>query len=65
MEIPLDVLPVGARPVSWVLKFSAGFGNESRTDASLRNIGINNWDVALSKTTSFSERMKLRFETGG
>jgi len=39
------------------------FGNEGRTDAGLRNIGINNWDVALSKTTAFTERVKLRFET--
>jgi len=39
------------------------FGNESRTDPSLRSLGINNWDVALSKTTAITERMRLRFET--
>jgi hypothetical protein len=39
------------------------FGNESRTDPSLSSLGINNWDVALSKNTAITERMRLRFET--
>ncbi|MCX6626430.1 MAG: TonB-dependent receptor [Candidatus Solibacter sp.] len=39
------------------------YGNEARTDPSLRAAGINNFDVSISKTTAFTERMKARFET--
>ena len=39
------------------------YGNESRTDPSLRNQGINNFDVSVSKTTQITERVKARFET--
>jgi len=39
------------------------FGNESRLDPSLRSHGINNWDFALFKRTSLTERMGLEFRT--
>ncbi|HXN28161.1 MAG TPA: TonB-dependent receptor [Candidatus Acidoferrales bacterium] len=44
-------------PADW------GFGDESRVDASLREAGINNWDIALFKTTNFGpeERLGLQF----
>jgi Carboxypeptidase regulatory-like domain len=35
------------------------FGNESRVDATLRGSGINNWDIAVYKTTSFGPDNKL------
>jgi hypothetical protein len=35
------------------------FGNESRVDATLRGAGINNWDFALFKTTTFGPENKL------
>src|SRR5262249_55833221 len=37
------------------------FGNESRTDPTLRGHGINNWDFALFKNTSVNERVGLEF----
>ena len=42
-----------------------GFGNEARVDSSLRQEGINNWDFALFKKTSFGpdERLNLEFRT--
>jgi Carboxypeptidase regulatory-like domain/TonB dependent receptor len=40
-----------------------GFGTESRVDASLRGPGINNFDFAVFKRTSISERMGLEFRT--
>jgi hypothetical protein len=40
-------------PADW------GFGDESRVDATLRGAGINNWDIALFKTTSFGPENKL------
>ena len=30
-----------------------GFGDESRVDPTLRSAGINNWDIAIFKTTNF------------
>jgi hypothetical protein len=41
------------------------FGNESRVDPRLRGEGINNWDIALFKTTNFGpeERYGLQFRT--
>jgi hypothetical protein len=38
-----------------------GYGNESRTDPKLRGQGIDNWDLALSKTTKITERFALEF----
>jgi hypothetical protein len=35
------------------------FGDESRVDSSLRGAGINNWDIALYKTTNFGPDNKL------
>jgi hypothetical protein len=42
-----------------------GFGNESRVDPTLRGEGIDNWDLAVFKTTSFGpgERFGLQFRT--
>jgi hypothetical protein len=40
-------------PAEW------GFGDESRVDATLRGAGINNWDIALFKTTNFGPENKL------
>ena len=41
------------------------FGNESRTDATARASGINNWDFALFKRTRFGpdEKLGLEFRT--
>jgi hypothetical protein len=39
------------------------FGDESRLDPTLRGPGINNWDFALFKTTSITERVGLQFRT--
>jgi hypothetical protein len=39
------------------------FGNESRVDSDIRVDGTNNWDLALSKDTNVTERVKLRFTT--
>ena len=38
-----------------------GFGNESRTDPTLRGQGIDNWDVSLSKQTNLTESVSLEF----
>jgi hypothetical protein len=42
-----------------------GFGNESRVDPTLRGEGINNWDLAIFKTTNFGpgEKFGLQFRT--
>jgi Carboxypeptidase regulatory-like domain len=42
-----------------------GFGNESRVDPTLRGEGINNWDLAIFKTTNFGpgENYGLQFRT--
>jgi len=37
------------------------FGNESRTDNTIRSPGVNNWDVALVKETPITERIGLQF----
>ncbi|MGA7625939.1 MAG: carboxypeptidase-like regulatory domain-containing protein [Candidatus Acidiferrales bacterium] len=41
------------------------FGDESRVDATLREAGINNWDIALYKTTKFGpdNKLGLQFRT--
>jgi hypothetical protein len=39
------------------------FGNESRTDNTIRAPGINNWDIALVKDTAITERVSLQFRT--
>ena len=46
-------------PADW------GFGDESRVDPTLRGEGINNWDIALFKTTNFGpeDRFGLQFRT--
>jgi hypothetical protein len=46
-------------PAEW------GFGDESRVDATIRGSGINNWDIALFKTTNFGpeQRLGLQFRT--
>jgi hypothetical protein len=46
-----------AAPPDW------GFGTESRVDSSLRAKGINNWDFAIFKRTTFAERYGLEFRT--
>jgi len=40
-----------------------GFGTESRTDSTLRGPGINNWDFAVFKRTTITERVGLEFRT--
>jgi hypothetical protein len=39
------------------------FGSESRFDPNLRGAGVNNWDFALSKNTTLTERMGFQFRT--
>jgi hypothetical protein len=39
------------------------YGSESRTDGAIRTPGVNNWDVALVKDTSITERVSLQFRT--
>lgn len=46
-----------AAPPEW------GFGSESRTDATLRTPGINNFDFAVFKRIPFTERLNLEFRT--
>jgi hypothetical protein len=46
-----------AAPPAW------GFGTESRVDSTLRAAGINNFDFALFKRTSITERAGLEFRT--
>ncbi len=38
-----------------------GFGNERRTDPSLRTQGIANWDAAIFKGTAITEQINLQF----
>ncbi|MGC2398782.1 MAG: hypothetical protein WA510_03315, partial [Acidobacteriaceae bacterium] len=38
-----------------------GFGDEPRTDSSLRTQGIANWDASLFKTTAITEQVTLQF----
>jgi len=42
-----------------------GFGNEGRVDPTLRGQGINNWDIAIFKTTNFGpeDKLGLQFRT--
>ena len=46
-----------AAPPAW------GYGTESRVDASLRAKGINNFDFAVFKKTSITERFNVEFRT--
>jgi hypothetical protein len=46
-----------AAPPQW------GFGSESRTDSTLRTPGIRNFDFAVFKQTSITERVGLEFRT--
>jgi Carboxypeptidase regulatory-like domain len=41
------------------------FGDESRVDSTLRGAGINNWDIAVYKTTNFGpdNKLGLQFRT--
>jgi hypothetical protein len=38
------------------------FGNEGRVDSQLRGQGVDNWDLALSKETGITERLRANFE---
>lgn len=40
---------------------STGFGNEPRTDGSIRSEGVDNWDFSLGKKTSIVEGIDLIF----
>ena len=44
---------------------ACGYGTEARVDSSLRAAGINNWDIALFKTTTFGPENKfgIQFRT--
>ena len=46
-----------AAPPDW------GFGTESRVDSTLRAPGTNNWDFAVFKRTTITERVGLEFRT--
>ncbi|PYX87430.1 MAG: hypothetical protein DMG68_11725 [Acidobacteria bacterium] len=46
-----------AAPPAW------GFGNEARVDSSLRSNGLRNFDFAVFKKTTITERMGLEFRT--
>jgi len=52
-------------PTCFTAPSDFGFGNESRVDGTLRGAGINNWDLAIFKTTNFgpSETLGLQFRT--
>ena len=39
------------------------FGNEPRVDANLTSEGVNNYDLAIMKSTNISERANLQFRT--
>jgi hypothetical protein len=38
-----------------------GFGNEPRTDSTIRTQGIANWDAAVKKSTAITEQVNLEF----
>jgi hypothetical protein len=52
-------------PACFTAPANFGFGNESRVDPNLRGEGINNWDLAIFKTTSFGpgEKFGVQFRT--
>ena len=52
-------------PACFTAPSDFGFGNESRVDPTLRGQGINNWDIAIKKTTNFGpgEKFGLQFRT--
>jgi hypothetical protein len=37
------------------------FGNEPRTDGSVRGSGVDNWDFSIGKTTPIHEKVNLVF----
>jgi hypothetical protein len=39
------------------------FGNEGRSNSTLRSHGVNNWDISIWKNTAITEQVRLRFET--
>jgi hypothetical protein len=39
------------------------FGNESRTDSSLKDDGVANWDFTLDKNTAITEKLNFEFKT--
>ena len=49
-------------PTCFTAPSDFGFGNESRVDPTLRGAGIDNWDLALFKTTNFGPEGKLGFQ---
>jgi Carboxypeptidase regulatory-like domain len=52
-------------PACFTAPSDFGFGNESRVDPTLRGEGIDNWDIAIFKTTTFGpgEKLGLQFRT--
>jgi hypothetical protein len=52
-------------PTCFTAPADFGFGNESRVDGTLRGAGIDNWDLAIFKTTNFGPEQKfgLQFRT--
>jgi hypothetical protein len=49
-------------PACFTLATGYSFGDESRTDPTLRQAGINNWDFAIFKKTYFGPDNKLNLE---
>jgi Carboxypeptidase regulatory-like domain len=49
-------------PTCFTAPSGFGFGNESRVDPTLRGGGIDNWDIALVKTTNFGPGEKYGFQ---
>jgi hypothetical protein len=39
------------------------FGNETRTDSSIRDAGIANWDFTIGKAIPITERFNFQFKT--
>jgi hypothetical protein len=52
-------------PACFTAPSDFGFGNESRVDGTLRSAGIDNWDLAIFKTTNFGpeDKFGLQFRT--
>jgi hypothetical protein len=57
--------PPGRGEGGSILASAFAFGDEPRVDATLRGAGINNWDIAIYKTTNFGpdNRLGLQFRT--
>jgi hypothetical protein len=68
---PHTIAPGTTNSINWfntscfVAPAEWGFGDESRVDATLRAAGINNWDIAIFKTTNFGpeDKLGLQFRT--